>query len=125
LFKHPSPLDFFNTFNDVSGQDLSWFWRTWFYETWTLDEAIDTVGTAGDSLEIVVQNRERALMPVKLVVTRSGGRVDSLDVPATIWLNGERRRTIRVPREPAVTRIEIDPEREFPDIDHSNQVWPR
>jgi aminopeptidase N len=125
LFKHPSPLDFFNTFNDVSGQDLSWFWRTWFYETWTLDEAVDTVATAGDSLEIVVQNRERALMPVKLVVTRSGGRVDSLDVPATIWLNGERRRTIRVPREPAVTRIEIDPEREFPDIDHSNQVWPR
>jgi hypothetical protein len=79
----------------------------------------------GDSLEIVVQNEGRAPMPVRLAVTRANGQVDSLTIPAATWLGGERRRTIRVPREPAVKGIEIDPGKDFPDIDRSNQAWPR
>ncbi len=125
LYKHPSPPDLFHTFENVAGRDLDWFWRTWFYETWKLDQGIDTVSTVGDSLEIVVENEGRAIMPVRLVVSRTGGQVDSLTVPAQVWFGGEKRRTVRVAAAPAVKSIEIDPEREFPDIDRSNQVWPR
>ncbi|MGH7510571.1 MAG: M1 family metallopeptidase [Gemmatimonadales bacterium] len=125
LHKHPSPPDLFNTFENVSGKDLDWFWRTWFFETWKLDQAIDTVTTAGDSLEVVIENRERAIMPVKLAISRTDGQVDSLTVPAEIWLDGQRRRSVRIAREPAVKAIEIDPERVFPDLDRSNQIWPR
>jgi hypothetical protein len=32
---------------------------------------------------------------------------------------------VRVAASPAVKGIEIDPDRKFPDIDRSNQVWPR
>ena len=73
LYKHPSPYDFFHTVEDVSGRDLSWFWRTWFFETWKLDQAIDTVTTVGDSLEVEIANRGKAPMPVLLVVTRDDG----------------------------------------------------
>ncbi len=125
LYKHPSPSDLFNTFENVSGRDLDWFWRTWFYETWKLDQGIDTVTTSGDSLEIVVENEGRAIMPVALAVTRAGGQVDSVTVRAEAWLDGERRRTVRIAATPAVRSIEIDPDREFPDVDRSNQVWPR
>ncbi|HEY6435904.1 MAG TPA: M1 family metallopeptidase, partial [Ignavibacteriaceae bacterium] len=31
--KHPTPYDFFFTFNDVTGQDLNWFWKPWFFES--------------------------------------------------------------------------------------------
>ncbi|HEU5041624.1 MAG TPA: M1 family metallopeptidase [Gemmatimonadales bacterium] len=124
-FKHPMPQDLFNTFEDVSGQDLSWFWRTWFYETWKLDQAIDTVNTVGDSLEVVVSNRGKAPMPVLLVVTRAAGSADTVTVPARLWLDGTKRTTIRVAKEPAVKSIEIDPGREFPDVDRGNQGWPR
>jgi aminopeptidase N len=124
-YKHPSPSDFFHTFEDVSKQDLSWFWRTWFYETWKLDQAIDTVSTVGDSLEVVIDNRGKAPMPVRLAVTRTGGQVDSLTIPVNVWFDGARRRSVRIAREPAVKAIEIDPERDFPDVDRSNQVWPR
>jgi hypothetical protein len=125
LYKHPAPSDFFNTFEDVSGQDLDWFWRTWFYETWKLDQAIDTAITAGDSLEVVIENRGRAIMPVRLAVSRTGGQVDTLTVPAEVWLHGERKHAVRVAASPAVRSIEIDPSRMFPDIDRSNQTWPR
>jgi hypothetical protein len=124
-YKHPTPYDFFHTFDDVSGQDLSWFWRTWFFETWKLDQAIDTVTTVGDSLEIALVNRGKAPMPVLLAVTRTGGQTQRMTVPVDVWFGDRRRHTIRIAREPAVRTIEIDPDKQFPDVDRSNQVWPR
>jgi hypothetical protein len=78
-----------------------------------------------DSVEIVLENRGRAAMPVRLSISRINGRVDRLTVPAEVWLAGERRRTVRVAREPMVRNIEVDTEKDFPDLDRSNQVWPR
>ncbi len=124
-YKHPTPYDFFATFEDVSGQDLSWFWRTWFFETWRLDQAIDSVATVGDSLEVSIDNLGKAPMPVHLVVTRADGKADSLTVPVDVWLGGAKRTTVRVAKEPAVRSIEIDPAREFPDVNRDNQHWPR
>ena len=31
-YKHPTPIDFFNTFNTVSKQNLNWFWNAWYYQ---------------------------------------------------------------------------------------------
>jgi hypothetical protein len=125
LYKHPSPYDFFNTVTNVSGQDLSWFWRTWFFETARLDQAIDTVSVVGDSLDVVIDNRGKAPMPVHLVVTRSDGHADSLNIPVDVWLQGAKKTSVRIAREPTVKQVEIDPAKDFPDVDRGNQVWPR
>jgi uncharacterized protein (TIGR03000 family) len=90
MYKHPTPWDFFDTIEDVSGRDLSWFWRTWFFETWKLDQAIDTVTPAGDSLEVTISNRDKAMMPVHLAVTRTDGKTESLDVPVSVWFDGRK-----------------------------------
>ncbi|MDZ7267164.1 MAG: M1 family metallopeptidase [candidate division KSB1 bacterium] len=121
--KHPQPYDFFNTCNDVSGRDLSWFWRIWFYETWTLDQAIAAVQTVGDSLEIIIEDRGLAAMPVPLTITRVDGTVEEHWLSEASWLAGGRRQSLRVAREPAVRRVAIDARNDFPDIDRSNQVW--
>ena len=109
----------------MSGRDLSWFWRTWFFETWKLDQAIDTVTTVGDSLEVTVSNRGKAMMPVHLVVTRTDGKTDTLDVPVSVWFDGRKRTTVKVAKDPTIKIIEIDPARDFPDVDRSNGTWPR
>jgi hypothetical protein len=124
-YKHPSPWDFFETFEDVSGRDLSWFWRTWFFETWRLDQAIDSVSTVGDSLDVTIGNRGKAPMPVPLVVTRTDGRTDTVTVPVDVWLGGAKKTDVKVAKEPAIKSIEIDPGRDFPDVDRDNQRWPR
>ncbi len=121
--KHPTPYDLWNTFNEVSGQDLGWFWRTWFFETWTLDQAIADVRTEGDSVTIVVEDRGLAPMPARLVVTRADGSVERVEIPVGIWLGGARRHRVRLRGAPAVTQVAIDPEGHFPDIDRANNVW--
>ena len=74
---------------------------------------------------MVVSNPGRAPMPVHLVVTRTTGATDTLTVPATVWLDGTKRTTLKVAREPGIRIIEIDPGRAFPDLNRGNQVWPR
>ena len=124
-YKHPTPYDLFDTFEDVTGKDLSWFWRTWFFETWRLDQAIDSVTTVGDSLEVGIDNRGKAPMPVHLVVSRTDGKADTVTVPVDVWLGGAKRTTVRVAKTPTIRTIEIDPAHEFPDVNRDNQVWPR
>jgi hypothetical protein len=124
--KHPTEYDFFNTFNDVSKRDLSWFWRTWFYEIWTLDQAIAGVDVSGDSATITVEDRGLAPMPVRLAITRQGASgVERREIPVDVWLRGERRAILRVAASPKIMKVEIDPENAFPDIDRTNNRWGR
>ena len=121
--KHPYPYDFFNTVNDVAGQDLSWFWQSWFYQPWPLDQAVASVQTSGDSTTITIEDRGLATMPVRLKMTRSDGSVARLVLPVDGWMGGSRRQVVRVAARPAVTKVEIDPEGFFPDMDRTNQLW--
>jgi aminopeptidase N len=122
--RHPQPYDFFNAIAAAAGRDLSWFWTTWFYEGWPLDQALDSVTAVGDSVAITVADRGLAPMPVRLAVTRADGSVQRVEVPVDAWLTGSRRTVVRVAGAPRVTRVEIDPEASFPDLDRTNQVWP-
>jgi hypothetical protein len=123
--KHPTPYDFWNTIEDVSGQDLDWFWKTWFYETWRLDQAVESVVTEGDSTRIVIASRERAIMPAILAVTREGGKVDTLTLPVDVWFDGGKEHTVSVAASPKVLRVELDPSHDFPDVNRANGSWPR
>ena len=123
--KHPQPYDFFNTIAGATGQDLSWFWRTWFYAAWPLDRALDSVTTSGDSAAITIVDRGLAPMPVLLAVTRADGSVQRLEVPVTAWLGGARRTVVKVAGTPAVTRVELDPDGVFPDLESTGRVWKR
>ena len=122
-YKHPTQYDFFNSFNAMSGQDLSWFWRTWWYETWTLDQAIASAGVVGDKLVVTIEDKGLAPMPVRLAVTRTDGRVERPEIPVSIWLAGARRTSISLDSPATIKSVEIDPEQVFPDIDRSNNRW--
>ena len=122
-YKHPTPYDFFNTFNSLAGRDLGWFWRTWWYEVWTLDQAIASATVVGDKLVVTIEDRGLAPMPVRLVVTRTDGRVERRELPVEAWLAGARQQQIALDNPQPVARIEIDPEQLFPDIDRSNNRW--
>jgi hypothetical protein len=124
-YKHPTPYDFFNSFNALSGRDLSWFWRTWWYETWTLDQAIGPVTAANGKLNVTIEDHGLAPMPVRLAIRRTDGTVERREVPVDVWLTGARTTSLSIDSAATVESIEIDPEKVFPDIDRSNNAWKR
>ncbi len=125
IYRHPTPLDFFETVNDVAQQDLDWFWRSWYYETWKLDLAIDNAMIVGDSLDVQIENRGRVPMPVLLVAQNQKGERTRVTVPVDVWLSGTKRATVRMAIPTGFTRVEIDPDEQFPDLDRTNNTWPR
>ena len=123
-YKHPSPWDFFNIFERVSGQDLDWFWTSFYYETWTMDQAVESVTPSGEGTTIVVRDHGFAPMPVRLRITTANEGVIEREVPVTHWFTGALTADVRVPPTAGqVTKVEIDPDRGFPDMDRTNNVW--
>ena len=124
-FKHPYPWDLFHTFEAVSGRELDWFWRSWYYETWTLDQAVIAVTESDDGAEIIIEDHGETPMPAVIRVTRSDGEQTDIVVPVEEWLTGASSVVVTVPAGARITRVEIDPDYLFPDIDRSNNTWTR
>lgn len=128
-FRHPYPWDMFNTFEDVAGRDLDWFWRSWYYEStqdgnWYLDQAVaDVERLANGEVRITVRDLGWVPMPVHLRITRSDGEVLERTIPVDRWLAGADEAAITIPAGPEVTGVAIDPEGYFPDIDRRNNDW--
>ena len=128
-FRHPYPWDMFNTFEEVAGRDLDWFWRAWYYEStqdgsWILDQAVAGVERLpSGQIRITVRDEGWVPMPVLLRVTREGGRVVDERIPVEAWLGGAATATVTLDEGAAVTRVEIDPDRYFPDADRRDNVW--
>ena len=85
---------------------------------------VATPEVPGTSPVVRAQNRPDNL-PVHLVVSRTDGQADSVDVPVSVWFDGSKKTTVKVAKEPTIKIIEIDPARDFPDVDRSNGTWPR
>jgi hypothetical protein len=124
-YKHPAPADFFRTMEDGAGEDLSWFWRGWFYTNGTIDQAVDSVtvsDTAGVASRIYLRSVGRVPMPVELALTLGGGGSARLKLPVDIWFR-DPSYVATVPGD--VTGVRIDPDSALPDVDRSNNAWPR
>ena len=123
-YRHPYPWDMWHTFEDVAGRDLDWFWRSWYFETWTLDQAVESVTSTDDGTEIVIADRGLVPMPTPVTITYADGRTEQRMVEVEHWLAGHRSATIRV--DPgSVSRVEIDADMAFPDVDRANNTWSR
>lgn len=124
-FKHPTPADFFRMMRDESGMDLDWFWRGWIFSTARLDQAVDSVSTrSSGGTEIYLSNRGTMIMPAEIALTFSDGSRTTVKLPVEMWNLG-RTFVYRISNGKSVARAEVDPRRALPDIDRSNNVFPR
>lgn len=122
-FKHPYPWDMFNTFEDVSGQDLGWFWRSWYYETWILDQAVAEVTETDNGTRIIIQDFGQIPMPAEIEITLANGNTLMRTVDVETWLRGATSAILTIDTDSEVTKVAIDPEHKFPDANRSNNTW--
>lgn len=123
-YKHPTPGDFFNTIENVSGESLSWFWKTWFYGNGNIDIALDGVYPYQGSYLLVLSNKGEVPMPVKMKVTYEDGTDEMIELPVEIWQRGNSWNHLLTTGSKEVKKIEIDPDKILPDVNGSNDVWP-
>ena len=123
-FKHPQPADFFRTIENVAGKDLDWFWREWVYTTARLDQAVDSVGTRGDTTLVYLSNRAQMVLPLTLELRYADGTRETRAYPIEMWNLGSRF-TARVASGKQVVGATVDPKLVYPDSDRGNNSWGR
>jgi len=118
--KHPIPWDFFYTFDNVSGQDLNWFWSNWFFSNNYLDLAIDKVAAGSVS----VNNIGGLAMPFDLVIHYSDGTTDIRHQTPAVWKSNPKNTLVSINPSSGKTvqSLEINGGI-FVDADPSNNKW--
>lgn len=125
-FKHPAPDDFFRTMEDVSGEDLGWFWRSWVLNSWKLDQAITDVKYIDEDpvngAIITIKNMKEIPMPVTLEITTISDNKIRKTLPVDIWKKNVEWSFI-VESNEAYEKIVIDPDFDYPDVNANNNYW--
>ncbi|MCE2422495.1 MAG: M1 family metallopeptidase [Gemmatimonadetes bacterium] len=123
-WRHPQPADFIRTMEDVSGQDLDWFFKGWIFEDAVLDQAVAAVSVDDGVPVVAVENRGGIPMPVRLRVVFADGTEQVHDVPVSEWQHGNRY-VVRLETGKRVRNVQLDPDGVLPDVDRSNNIWGR
>lgn len=121
--KHPTPYDFFFTFNEVTGENLNWFWNPWFFESGFPDLAIDKVMQTDDSkVKITIKKVGNIPTPVQLKVTYENGSSEEYYFTAGIWKEGDDIFTTEITIPDVLKEIELGDIR-IPDSNRDNNLY--
>jgi hypothetical protein len=115
--KHPTPFDFFNTFNAVAGEDLGWFWKPWFFELGYADLALQ----AENDRVFTVKNKGGFPVPIRLTIYFKDGKTETMNLPMSIWRNGNRVFTVSFDKK-TFKKLVLDTKR-VPDVYPEDNVW--
>ncbi len=125
-FKHPTPWDFFRTMEDVSGEDLGWFWRAWIINNYALDIAVNNIdyddkNNLSKGAQVYIENMDRMAMPVTIKITQANDKSIEVNLPVEIWQRGAKY-SFHVNTTSKIKSVEVDPNYRLPDINRENNV---
>ncbi|MGV3685536.1 MAG: M1 family metallopeptidase [Daejeonella sp.] len=125
-YKHPTPDDFFRTIENVTGENLNWFWRGWYLNNWQLDQAVAGVSYLKNDPKqgayITLDNLEKMAMPTILQIETKSGKVSRIKLPAEVWQRNTRF-TFHYPSTEEIKTVISDPDRVMPDSNSANNTW--
>jgi hypothetical protein len=84
-YKHPTPYDFFFSFNDLTGKGLNWYWNAWFFEVNQADLSIDGVKKVNNGYKIKIVNKGGLPLPVKVKLIYNDGSTQTISKSLGIW----------------------------------------
>jgi hypothetical protein len=114
-FKHPAPQDFFAVANEVSGQDLTWFFDAVHRSSATFDYAVAQVGADTVALRRIGDG----VFPVDTRITYSDGAVTIAH-----WNGVERWKVLNLRGHAKIETVEIDPDHVLLlDVNRTNNSW--
>ena len=117
--KHPQPADFFQTFSEAAGEDLSWFWQPWFYQFGYPDLSIKEVTSDG---VLVIERKGSFPVPVEVTITSENGKNWLISENARVWKDGKKLLNIPLENFKTITSIELG-NNLIPDVNRKDNSW--
>jgi len=119
--KHPTPYDFFNTFNNVAGKDLNWFWKNWFFENNYPDISLKEVYLHKGGVRFTLENPGGFAVPITLKLRFLDNTTALLHETPEIWKNKKQIQILYATKNNLV-KVEVVHD-VFLDVNLKNEVW--
>jgi aminopeptidase N len=122
--KHPAPFDFFQTWNNVSGQNLDWLWRPWFFEWGYPDLQVQGIirDEASNAAAVLIARNGSLPVPIHLEVTYEDGSMQTFHHSAAVWKDGKQSFKIRCAQGKKVKKAKLGL-RTIPDAIPQDNIW--
>ncbi len=85
--KHPTPYDFFFTFNKAVDEDLAWFWKPWFFEMGSADLSLGKLENIAGKTSIIIENKSGFPVEINLTVKYSDNKEKHYNYKSNVWKN--------------------------------------
>jgi len=122
--KHPTPWDFFYTFNDVSKQNLNWFWNNWYFSNYYIDVALKDVRDDDNVYTLTIKNIGGMYTPVDIIAEYTDGTSDTFHETPAIWKKFGTEAVVNINAKKQVKTLTLDGGI-YMDADESNNTWNR
>lgn len=119
--KHPTPYDFFNTFKNVSGENLDWFIKPWYFEFGYPDLGISDARIENGKLKIVVEKIGSYPVPIYLKISYENQEDVEVYESAKAWNNDVVKVTFEKQIDGKITSITLG-NKYIPDINPDNNI---
>jgi aminopeptidase N len=120
--KHPIPYDFFFTFDDVVGENMSWFWNPWFFESGYPDLAISGVVQIDEGISVKIDRLGNVPVPVSLKVVYFDESEILIEKKADVWKDGKTSITFNIDEGRRFKRLELG-NKYIPDSNFKNNSY--
>ncbi|MDP4261986.1 MAG: M1 family metallopeptidase [Bacteroidota bacterium] len=121
--KHPLPWDFFNTYSDVAGKNLNWFWNNWFFGNGYIDYALDDIKKSHKRYNISIKNIGGFFAPVDVVIKYTDGSIDTKHLTPSAWEKDPKQTMVVIKTAKKIESVKLDGGI-FMDADPSNNSTP-
>jgi hypothetical protein len=120
--KHPIPNDFFNSFEDHLGMDLSWYWNPWFFEKGYPDLGIKNVVSEKGMVKVLVEKVGNIPAPIDLTFIGVDQNEFKIYRDASIWEKGIKEVWIELEYQKQLMKVKLGSVK-IPDVDQSNNLF--
>ncbi len=120
--KHPTPWDMFNSFNNISGKDMNWFWNSWFFTYGYIDLAVAGIEKRTDGSAVTIKNAGGFPAPVNIVVTFEDNTTETLHQTPAIWEKNMKEAVVRVASPKSIKSVTLDGGI-YMDFNEANNKW--
>lgn len=104
---HPLPYDFFNSFNNITGKNLNWYFNAWFFKTGYADLGIESVKVENGSAKLTINKIGRLPIPLNVKLIFADDSTKEVYKTAAIWADGKKKISIDIPVTKKLVRVEL------------------
>ncbi len=105
--KHPIPWDFFYSFNNISGQNLNWFWNAWFFTNSYIDLSLSKINKTGTDYKIDIANIGGFPVPVDLQLNFTDGSTQTVHKSPAIWETNQKGAIVTVSSKKSLQSVQL------------------